>query len=106
VSMWATASRVNIETERFCQTSVAHTCNPATQEAEIRKIMVRSQPGQIVLQDPISKNPSQKQGWWSGSKWKSWVQTPVLKEKERDFDWGNLKSSKRSRGWQTYPIQQ
>jgi hypothetical protein len=32
----------------------------ATQEAEIRKIMVQSQPRQTIPQDPISKNPSQK----------------------------------------------
>jgi hypothetical protein len=32
----------------------------ATQEAEIRSIMVQSQPRQIVSKDPISKNPSQK----------------------------------------------
>jgi hypothetical protein len=32
----------------------------AIQEAEMRRIVVRSQPGKIVLQDPISKNPSQK----------------------------------------------
>jgi hypothetical protein len=32
----------------------------ATQEAEIRSIVVQSHPGQIVLLDPISKNPSQK----------------------------------------------
>jgi hypothetical protein len=32
----------------------------ATQEAEIRRIAVRSQPRQIVPQDPISENPSQK----------------------------------------------
>jgi hypothetical protein len=31
-----------------------------TQEAEIRRIAVQSQPRQIVLQDPISRNPSQK----------------------------------------------
>jgi hypothetical protein len=31
---------------------------PATQEAEIRRIAVLSQPRQIVLQDPILKNPS------------------------------------------------
>jgi hypothetical protein len=34
---------------------VAHTCSP-TEEAEIRRIMVRSQPRQIVPQDLISKN--------------------------------------------------
>jgi hypothetical protein len=32
----------------------------ATQEAEIRRIEVRSQRRQIVLRDPISKNPSPK----------------------------------------------
>jgi hypothetical protein len=32
----------------------------ANQEAEIRKIKVQSQSTQIVPQDPISKNPSQK----------------------------------------------
>jgi hypothetical protein len=36
----------------------------ATQEAELRKIMVRSQPRQIVLQDPILKNPITKT--WAG----------------------------------------
>jgi hypothetical protein len=32
----------------------------ATQEAEIRRLLAPSQPRQIVPQDPISKNPSQK----------------------------------------------
>jgi hypothetical protein len=32
----------------------------ATEEAEIRKVVVLSQPGQIVLRDLILKNPSQK----------------------------------------------
>jgi hypothetical protein len=31
-----------------------------TQEAEIRRIKVRSQPGQIVLETPSQKCPSQK----------------------------------------------
>jgi hypothetical protein len=45
----------------------------ATRQAEIRRIMVQSQPGQIVLETPISKfceNPSQKKGWWSGSRYR------------------------------------
>jgi hypothetical protein len=37
---------------------VAHACN---QEAEIRRIMVQSQPQANISQDPISKNPSQKE---------------------------------------------
>jgi hypothetical protein len=34
----------------------------ATQEAEIRRIAVRSQPGQIVHETLTRKNPSQKKG--------------------------------------------
>jgi hypothetical protein len=36
----------------------------STQEAELRRIAVRSQPGEIVLLDLLLKNPSQKKGWW------------------------------------------
>jgi hypothetical protein len=40
----------------------------ATQEAEIRRIAVQSQAGQIVLEPLCQKNPTQKKGWWSGSR--------------------------------------
>jgi hypothetical protein len=51
-----------------------------TPEAEIRRILVWSQLRQIVLWDPISKKPFTKKGWWSGSKWRPWVQAPVLQK--------------------------
>jgi hypothetical protein len=53
-----------------------------SQEAEIRRIVVWSQPEQIVLWNPISKNPSHKnkKGWWSSSRCRPWVQNPVLKK--------------------------
>jgi hypothetical protein len=38
----------------------------ATQKAEIWRITVQSNPGQIVKRDPISKKPITKKGWWSG----------------------------------------
>jgi hypothetical protein len=45
---------------------------PAIQEAEIRRIIVQSQPQANSLQDPISKIPitktKTKKGWQSGSK--------------------------------------
>jgi hypothetical protein len=41
---------------------------PATQEAEIRRITVQSQPRQTVLKDPILEKPFTKKGWWSGSR--------------------------------------
>jgi hypothetical protein len=39
---------------------VAHICNLATQEAEIRKIMVQSQLRQIVHETLSQENPSYK----------------------------------------------
>jgi hypothetical protein len=52
----------------------------ATQEAGIRRIVVQSQPRQIVLRGPISKKSFTKKGCWSGSRCRSWVQTPVLQK--------------------------
>jgi hypothetical protein len=52
----------------------------AIQEAKIRRIVVQSQPQQIVGGTLSQKNPSQKKGWWSGSKCKPCVQTPILKK--------------------------
>jgi hypothetical protein len=40
----------------------------ATQEAEIRRIMVQSQSRGNSSQDLISDKPLTKKGWWSGSK--------------------------------------
>jgi acetolactate synthase small subunit len=37
----------------------------ATEEEEISRITVQSQPRQIVLETLFKKNPSQKKGWWS-----------------------------------------
>jgi hypothetical protein len=38
----------------------------ATQEAEIRRIEVSSQPGQIVCETISRKKSITKKGWWSG----------------------------------------
>jgi hypothetical protein len=48
---------------------VAHTCNLATQEAEIRRIAVQSQLWQIVRETLSQKKKKiTKKGWWSGSR--------------------------------------
>jgi hypothetical protein len=58
----------------------------ATQEAEIRRIKVRSQPRQVLLWDPISKKPITKKSWWNGSRCRPWVQALVLlKNKTKPF---------------------
>jgi hypothetical protein len=51
----------------------------ATQEAEIRRISVWSQPGQIVHETLPEKKPITKNGWWSGLRYRPWVQAPVQK---------------------------
>jgi hypothetical protein len=43
-----------------CQVPVVMPVTLSTQEAEIRRVTVRSQPGQIVLETLCRKNPSQK----------------------------------------------
>jgi hypothetical protein len=35
--------------------------------------------------DPILKKPFTKKGWWSGSKYRPWVQAPVLKKKKKEI---------------------
>jgi hypothetical protein len=49
---------------------------PATQEAEIRMIVVQGQPGHIVLQTLYQKKKKKKKDYWSGSRCVGpWVQT-------------------------------
>jgi hypothetical protein len=40
----------------------------AAQEAEIRRIKVQSQAGQIVHETLCQKKPFTKKGWWNGSR--------------------------------------
>jgi hypothetical protein len=56
-----------------------------TQEADIRRITVRSQPRQIVHKTLFWKHPSQKKGWWSGSRCRPRVQVPVLQKKKKEL---------------------
>jgi hypothetical protein len=56
---------------------------PATQEAEIKRIMVQSQPEQIVCKTLSRKNPSQKKGWWSDSRCRPGVQASIPKKKKK-----------------------
>jgi hypothetical protein len=39
----------------------------ATQEAEVRRVVVQSQPRKIVYDILSQKYPMQNRGWWSGS---------------------------------------
>jgi hypothetical protein len=51
----------------------------STQEAEIRRIAVQSQPGQIVQETLPQKKPFMKKDWWSNSRYRPCTK----KEKKR-----------------------
>jgi hypothetical protein len=67
----------------------------ATQEAEIRRVAVQSQTGQIACKTISQKKKITKEGWWSGSSamvaclasTRLWVQNPVQKEKNQKTSW-------------------
>jgi hypothetical protein len=53
-----------------------------TQEAEIKKIKFKASLGNSS--ETLSrKNPSQKKGWLSSSRYKPWIQVPVLPKKKK-----------------------
>jgi hypothetical protein len=55
----------------------------ATQKAEITRIRDPTQPGQTVHERPcVQKKPITKKGWWSGSRWRHQVSTPVPHKKK------------------------
>jgi hypothetical protein len=55
----------------------------ATQEAEIQRVTIQKPAQANTLWHPISKNPSQKKGRWSGSRCGPWVQALVLQKKKK-----------------------
>jgi hypothetical protein len=63
--------------------TVAHTCNPSCQEAEIKRNMVWSNPKEIVLKTHFRKKKITKKGWWSGSGCRPWVQAPAPQKKKK-----------------------
>jgi hypothetical protein len=61
---------------------VAHTCKSYLLGRQRSGRSVRSQPREIVCEMLSGKNPSQKRAWWSGSRCRPCVQTPVPKKKK------------------------
>jgi hypothetical protein len=56
---------------------------PATQEAEIRRIVFQSQPEQTVLKTLSQKKPFHKKGLWSGSKCRLPSSNPSTAKKKK-----------------------
>jgi hypothetical protein len=83
--MWIFKDRDNIQQcclqeSAWSWVMVAHICNPrylGSEDSSSKRV-----PGNSS-RDPISKKPLTKKGWWSGSRCRPWVQTPVPKEKKK-----------------------
>jgi hypothetical protein len=64
---------------------VAHACNPSYSGGRDQEDQALKPAWANSLQDPIlKKNPSQKKGWWSGSRYRPWVQAPVLQTNKQN----------------------
>jgi hypothetical protein len=56
---------------------VAHACNPSYSGGKDKEDQGSKPAWASSSQDPISKIPITKKGWWSGSICRLWVQAPV-----------------------------
>jgi hypothetical protein len=66
-----------------CWVLVAHTCNPSYSAGRDQEDCSLKPAQANSLQDPISNKTITKKDWWSGSRWRPWVQTPVLPKKKK-----------------------
>jgi hypothetical protein len=62
---------------------VAHACNPSYSGGRDQEDHVLKPAWANNSQDPISKKPITKKGYWSGSRCRPWVQVPVLQKKRK-----------------------
>jgi hypothetical protein len=83
---------ITVKKMKTVQALVAHTCVIlATQEAEIRRIAIQSQPRQIVCETPhLKKNQNNKKktftkkGWWNGSRCRLSLNPSTAKKRKKE----------------------
>jgi hypothetical protein len=61
----------------WSQVLMPHTYNPSYSGGRDQEDGGSKPPQSNSLQDPISKRPITKKGWWSGSMYRPWVQAPL-----------------------------
>jgi hypothetical protein len=64
---------------------VAHTCNSSYSGDRHQENQNSKSAEANDYQDPISTKPIIKKGWWSDSRCRPWVQTPVPRTTKRNF---------------------
>jgi hypothetical protein len=68
---------------------VTHTCNPSYSGDREQEDQGSKPAPANSSRDPISKKPITKKGWWSDSRCRPWVQTPVPQKKKRTISFGS-----------------
>jgi hypothetical protein len=61
----------------YCWVLVTHTCNPSYLGGRGLEDHGSKPAWANSWQDPISKIPITKKGWWSGTRWSPWVWAPA-----------------------------
>jgi hypothetical protein len=75
---WSLKRPLQITAERLADPGArAHACNLSYSGGRDQEHCSLKPAWANSLWDPISKNPITKKGWWSGSRCRPWVQTPV-----------------------------
>jgi hypothetical protein len=64
---------------------VAHACNPTYSGGRDQEDRGLKPPQANSSWDPTLKNRSQKQGWWSGSRWRPWVRNPAPQKQTKSL---------------------
>jgi hypothetical protein len=64
------------------QVLVAHACNPRYPGGSDQDICGSKPARRSILRDPILKKSFTKKGWWSGSRCRPQIQTPIHKTKQ------------------------
>jgi hypothetical protein len=65
------------------QAPVAHSCNPSYSGGRDQEDRSLKPVQENSSQDPVSKKPTTKKGWLSGSRWRPWVRAPVPEKKKK-----------------------
>jgi hypothetical protein len=77
--------RAGIKKCLSCWALIAHICNPSYSRGRDQEDQGLKPSQANSSKDPITKKPTTKKGWQSGSRCRPWDQTPVLQEKKKVF---------------------
>jgi hypothetical protein len=76
-------SQRRLKTSRTTWALAAHACNPSCSGGRDQEDRGSKPAQENSSMRPYLEKNHKKKGWWSGSRWRPWVQAPVLQEKKK-----------------------